>query len=190
MTNLRTRQGESAAASDALVADVLAMKRRRVVRYWLIVVLVVAALIVLLTLMSRGEGVGGGRDAQLASLTVSVVGLRNDHGLVQGMICTASEQFPYSCVRRASAPAKPGRTSLRFDALRRGEYAFAAFHDENGDGLIDVNARRLPREGFAFSNDAIAQSGVPDFDEAKIEVDRSAAITVKVRYLKGPGTPQ
>jgi uncharacterized protein (DUF2141 family) len=59
-----------------------------------------------------------------------------------------------------------GERELRFDALPAGRYAVRAFLDRNGNETLDMNARGIPQEPFAFSNDASARLGPPRIDAA------------------------
>ncbi len=67
-----------------------------------------------------------------------------------------------------AASLKDGRAEMPFPVLEPGFYAVATFHDENKNKMMDFNLAGLPKEGYGFSR--AKGAGIPDFDEAKVEV--------------------
>ena len=63
-----------------------------------------------------------------------------------------------------------------------GEYALAIFHDANSNGKIDKNFLGIPKEGYAFSNDARGVFGPPDFEDASFKMEGDKEITIKMGY--------
>lgn len=63
--------------------------------------------------------------------------------------------------------------------LEPGEYAFAAYLDENGDGKLNRGSiLGRPKEPVAFSNDAKAKLRKPRFEEAKVEVAPGRVVVI------------
>lgn len=63
--------------------------------------------------------------------------------------------------------------------LAPGQYAFAAYLDENGDGKL--NRGKIlgrPKEPVAFSNGAKAKLRKPHFDEAKVDVTPGSVVVI------------
>lgn len=124
--------------------------------------------------------------APLASLEVTVTGLRSAKGLVQLCLTAAPAHFP-DCAgdpagRHLVVPAATAMP-LRFDGLPAGRYAIALFHDENGNGRLDTRFG-MPTEGFGFSNNPRISFGPPRFAAARFTIGgASVAETVRVRYL-------
>jgi uncharacterized protein (DUF2141 family) len=120
-----------------------------------------------------------------AAFELQLNGVRNARGQVVGTVCRAGERFPDSCRSAvAKAPASAGSVLLRFDGLAPGRYAVAVFHDEDGNGRLALSARGWPSEGFAFSNDAIGRSGVPDFQAASFELRPGQRQSATMRYMR------
>ncbi len=72
-----------------------------------------------------------------------------------------------------------GLALLPLEALEPGEYAFAAYLDENGDGKL--NRGKIigrPKEPVAFSNGATAKLRKPRFDEAKVHVEPGSVVVI------------
>ncbi|MBN1240447.1 MAG: DUF2141 domain-containing protein [Gammaproteobacteria bacterium] len=59
----------------------------------------------------------------------------------------------------------------RVHDLPEGEYALIAYHDENGNGEIDMRVLGMPKEPVAVSNDARGVFGPPRFKAAKFRFD-------------------
>lgn len=114
-----------------------------------------------------------------ATLTVTVVGVRNAKGQVVVTLCRAGEEFPGGCSMRRQSPATQGRTTVAFSSLPPGNYAVALFHDEDGDGKLT-----FIKEGIGFSNDANVAYGAPKFSLSSFAVaNRPKTITVNIKYL-------
>ena len=60
---------------------------------------------------------------------------------------------------------------LKFEVkdLPKGTYAISVFHDENGNGELDSNLFRLPKEPYGFSNDARGSFGPPTYEQVKFD---------------------
>lgn len=70
----------------------------------------------------------------------------------------------------AARSAGAGTVTATFTGLEPGEYAIKAFHDLNGNGMLDTNLMGIPNEPFAFSNNAAGSFGPASFEQAKFEV--------------------
>ena len=89
---------------------------------------------------------------------------------------------------RGASGAGPGRpASLHHDlahhpgievaGLQAGDYAFALYHDANGNGKLDRNPVGMPTEDYAFSNNAMGKRGAPRFDDARVSLPADGAAT-------------
>lgn len=65
-----------------------------------------------------------------------------------------------------------GEVRLTFPDLPLGRYAVAVFHDQNDNGILDVNALGIPSEPYGFSNNPAAKWSAPKFEEAAVELSR------------------
>lgn len=117
------------------------------------------------------------------TLEVIISGVRNDAGNFVAVLCQKNEKFPNSCKMRQIVKAEKGVTRIKFHDLSDGNYAFAAFHDENENERIDMSAG-YPSEGLSFGNNAMGRFGSPAFDRAAVEVKEDKRIVVRSAYLK------
>lgn|GEM_PF-1594864 len=84
-------------------------------------------------------------------------------------------------------PARSGTLSFRFDGLRPGRWAVAAYQDVNNNGRLDMEPIlfwELPAEPFGFSND-VGRFSPPTFNGAAFDLPASGA-TVSVRLARLP----
>src|SRR5215471_19415564 len=73
-------------------------------------------------------------------LTARVTGLRNDKGQIGCMVFASADGFPRQpnkAVARVFAPISGGAGTCKL-AVKAGDYAMVAMHDENGNGKMDL----------------------------------------------------
>lgn len=123
--------------------------------------------------------------APVTRLDVTLDHLRSHKGLIRVCLTADPENFP-ACTDDADAatlniPATAGRFSMA--GLRRGQYAIALIHDENGNGRLDTFAG-VPREGFGFSRNPSSPFGPPHFAAARFTLaSDEAAQRITVKYI-------
>ena len=117
--------------------------------------------------------------AQAATLTVTIQDVWSGSGKVTLALYGSPDTFSEFSddVASRSLEAKPGTVIVTFRNLPPGEYAVAAFHDENGNGDFDTDLFGLPEEGYGFSNDAPVFLGPPRFEDAAVSVDENEGRT-------------
>ena len=72
-----------------------------------------------------------------------------------------------------------GVAVVSLDGLEPGEYAFAAYLDENGDGVLNRGkVLGFPKEPVAFSNGITPKLRKPRFDETKISVGPGSVVVI------------
>ncbi len=74
-----------------------------------------------------------------------------------------------------------GLAIVRFRGLEPGEYAFAAYLDENGDGRLNRGALGIPKEPIAFSNGIVPKWRRPNFDETKVDVAPGSVVVIMLK---------
>jgi uncharacterized protein (DUF2141 family) len=121
--------------------------------------------------------------ARAVDLTVSVTGLRSQQGSVMLALYNSAETFPKAnrSVQAQMIPASQAGGTASFRNLPAGRYALAVFHDENGNGKLDMNLLGMPTEAYGFSNDAFGNAAAPSFDKAALDLGGDAVIAIKLR---------
>ncbi|WP_372422524.1 DUF2141 domain-containing protein [Salinarimonas chemoclinalis] len=124
--------------------------------------------------------------ASAASLVVRVSGVAVGQGPVFVGLCDRAldrETCPIGEFKRASGST----LSFRFDGVRPGRWAVAAYQDLNRNGVLDTQPIllwQLPSEPYGFSND-VGRFSPPTFDGAAFELPASGG-TVSVRLARLP----
>lgn len=74
-----------------------------------------------------------------------------------------------------------GLALVRFYGLQPGEYSFAAYLDENGDGKLNRGPLGAPKEPIAFSNGFVPKLRRPKFDETKVAVEPGSVVVITLK---------
>lgn len=117
-------------------------------------------------------------------IVVIVEGLKNSKGTVMVGLFDNDDDFLERPVRGEVAAINSRAATVVFRGLRPGRYALSVIHDENSNGKLDRNALGIPKEGFAFGNNAMGLFGPPSFEKASVIFDnRAIRQTLKMRYF-------
>jgi uncharacterized protein (DUF2141 family) len=108
-----------------------------------------------------------------SSLSVTINGLKNQRGQVCLSLFSGGRGFPTSsdravaarCVKLENAPV-----TVKFENLKSGNYAIAAYHDANNDGVLNRNLLGIPTEQFGFSQNPKILTGPPKFGDCAVLV--------------------
>jgi len=85
-------------------------------------------------------------------------------------------------VQVVSIPATKGSAQIVFDALSPGRYAVMVYHDENGDGKLNLRFGMFPIEGYGLSNNPKAM-GPPKFADSAFEVgEQDTSVNITLNY--------
>ena len=108
---------------------------------------------------------------------VATVITRNDDGRVFCAIWGARDGYPtrreHAVGQTLDRTIEGRRAHCVFEDVPPGEYALAAFHDENANNALDRNMFGIPSEGTGASNDAYNPFGPPSWDDARFRVERA-----------------
>ena len=107
------------------------------------------------------------------SLLVDFNGIQSERGTIYIAIYDDPSKFPKDgqFVIRKELPAT--QDALVIDDLSYGEYAIAAYHDENDNGKMDKNMFGIPTEPYAFSNNLKPKWSKPKFAEAAFDFSKA-----------------
>lgn len=138
---------------------------------------------VALTLVAMAVGQVAFAEGQ--PLTVKLNNLEHDRGTVRVALFSDPKTFRKADLAFASSesPAKAGTVTLEFENVPAGQYAVMAYHDENGNGELDLRFGMFPTEGYGLSNNPKVM-GPPAFEESRFEVtgDKPLEIGIDVHY--------
>jgi uncharacterized protein (DUF2141 family) len=117
--------------------------------------------------------------AAKGSIRVIVKNLENDKGDVKIALFNSEETYSAKNAepfRKCIAKISGKRAEYVFTDLPSGEYAFKLFHDENGNGILDANLVGIPKEDYAFSNNAKGSFGPAKYEKAKFKFEQAELV--------------
>ncbi|AFM03229.1 hypothetical protein Fleli_0769 [Bernardetia litoralis DSM 6794] len=117
------------------------------------------------------------------TLTIEVSNLKNDNGTVMIALFKGKEGFPKDgtkAIKTTKVTIKDKKAIITFTDLEAGDYAFALFHDENGNNEMDSNMFGIPKEGYGFSTNFKPIISAPDFDDADFRVEENTIQKIKI----------
>jgi uncharacterized protein (DUF2141 family) len=118
------------------------------------------------------------------SLEVTVQNIKNTKGSIRVGLFTNEKDFLKKASEGKIVKASSEEVKVLFENLKPGTYAISVIHDENENGELDSNFMGIPKEGFAFGNNAMGTFGPPSFDESKVVIDKTPMVQViKLKYF-------
>jgi uncharacterized protein (DUF2141 family) len=126
---------------------------------------------------------GESKDQSKGTLTIVITGITSNEGLVRIALFNSESAYiakdaePF---KKISLPIKEKRAECEFKEIPYGEYAIKVYHDENANGIMDKNIMGIPKEDYAFSNNASGTFGPAKYDKAKFEIT-SADLTTTIK---------
>jgi uncharacterized protein (DUF2141 family) len=113
--------------------------------------------------------------AGAADLTIHIDDVKTASGNLMVAVFNSEGTFLKAPAKASGAPAVQTGASVVIQDLPEGEYAFAVYHDANGNGKMDKNLLGIPTEDYAFSNNALGKMGPPSFASAKFALPAAGA---------------
>jgi len=116
-------------------------------------------------------------NATADSLTINIFGITLNQGDVRIGIFNRQE-FPNGKQFKGAIIDGSKNKSSKTLELTSGDYAIAVFQDTNYNKVLDKNFFGIPKEKYGFSGSDVF--GEPTFDEAKITVNGSQTILIRI----------
>lgn len=119
------------------------------------------------------------------TLVVTVSNIKKFEGDVRVGLFNNENDFLKKAVDGKVTRATDGSVVVTFEGLPDGEYAISVFHDENANEKLDTNFVGIPKEGFAFGNNAMGMFGPPSFEKSKVVIKRGATAeqSISLKYF-------
>lgn len=112
-----------------------------------------------------------------AELTIKVKNVEEAKGEIFIAVWDNEEAWPDGePLQGLNVEASAPETLVTID-LPEGKYAVSVFHDVNGNGEMDYNALRMPKEPWGTSNDVPARFGPPNYKKMTFELGSDGANT-------------
>ena len=120
--------------------------------------------------------------ARAADLMIRIDNVESNEGQVMVALYDGAADWMKRPLQTAAVETVAGTTTVQFKDLAPGVYAFAVYHDANGNGRLDRNRMGMPVEMSTFSNDAQGFMGPAPFEAAKFALpDAGRSLTVNLR---------
>ena len=115
------------------------------------------------------------------NLTVNITGLHNDKGTVRLAIYNAKGKWMKENIDAKFSEINHGKAQVVFENLPEGEYAISTFHDINANEDLDANFTGIPKEPYAFSNDAKGMFGPASWGDSKFTIASDLEIIINFK---------
>jgi uncharacterized protein (DUF2141 family) len=123
----------------------------------------------------------------LGLITINISNIKDIKGKMNIALYNSSESFnkPNEAYKELFIIVNSYTMVAKFENIPPGNYAFALFHDENSNDILDQNLLMIPKEGFAFSNNAMGTFGPPSWDKAKFVLSENSSIVqdIELRFF-------
>src|SRR3954470_1547612 len=110
--------------------------------------------------------------AAQSTLEVVVKNLKEVKGTIRVGLFSNENDFLKKAIEGKVVKATANEITVTFENIKEGDYALSVIHDENENGELDKNMFGMPKEGFAFGNNAMGTFGPPSFEEAKVTLGK------------------
>lgn len=122
------------------------------------------------------------------AIQVTVDNIKSSEGQMIISLYDSEKGFPYEPEKYFYLPKetlKDGRAVFIIEIDKPGDYALTVVDDVNENGDMDKNFVGIPKEGFAFSNNAKSRGmRPPAFDDAKFSVkEKETKLQVDLKYF-------
>ena len=126
--------------------------------------------VIVLLIALAGSALARGQSDAEGRLTIRITGLRSEDGQVRIAVFGSEEKWLKEPVFAQVLEIEGPTVEWTIESVPYGDYAVAAFHDENENGKNDTNFFKKPKEPYGFSNNARRALGPAKWDKAKFTV--------------------
>jgi uncharacterized protein (DUF2141 family) len=121
------------------------------------------------------------------TLTITIADIRESEGRLMIQVANSEKGFEFSEDSAAPPPvaisqlAEAGEMTFEV-TLPPGVYGALVLHDLNGNGKVDSNFVGMPKEPWAFSNNATGRLGPAKWQDAKFEISGNTAVEIRLNH--------
>ena len=121
------------------------------------------------------------------TLTITIADIRESEGRLMIQVANSEKGFEFSEDSAAPPPvaisqlAEAGEMTFEV-TLPPGIYGARVLHDLNGTGEVDSNFVGMPKEPWAFSNNATGRLGPAKWQDAKFEISGNTAVEIRLNH--------
>lgn len=121
------------------------------------------------------------------TLSITIADIRESEGRLMIQVANSEKGFEFSEDSAAPPPvaisqlAEAGEMTFEV-TLPPGIYGARVLHDLNGNGEMDSNFVGMPKEPWAFSNNATGRLGPAKWQDAKFEISGDTALEIRLNH--------
>ena len=121
------------------------------------------------------------------TLTITIADIRESEGRLMIQVANSEKGFEFSEDSAAPPPvaisqlAEAGEMTFEV-TLPPGIYGARVLHDLNGNGEMDSNFVGMPKEPWAFSNNATGRLGPAKWQDATFEISGDTAVEIRLNH--------
>jgi len=104
----------------------------------------------------------------------------NDKGMVKIGLYDNESNFLKETFKAATSKIKNKEATVTFTDIPDGVYAISCYHDEDGNGKLNMFMGMFPTESYGTSNNAPAMFGPPEWNDAKFEVKKGEKLRLLI----------
>ena len=121
------------------------------------------------------------------TLTITIADIRESEGRLMIQVANSEKGFEFSEDSAAPPPVAISQLAevgeMTFEVtLPPGIYGVRVLHDLNGNGEMDSNFVGMPKEPWAFSNNATGRLGPAKWQDAKFEISGDTAVEIRLNH--------
>ncbi|MEL7221164.1 MAG: DUF2141 domain-containing protein [Bacteroidota bacterium] len=120
--------------------------------------------------------------APKSTVSVEITNVKAASGDIRIGLYDQSDTFMKKAYQFQKVPiSRKGTCLVVFENIPSGEYAISLYHDKNGNGKLDSNFMKIPKEPYGFSNNVMGLFGPPSFEQASFEVEeKDVMVSIKL----------
>ncbi len=115
------------------------------------------------------------------TLTIEVRGIEKVKGQLYVAFYSSEDTFLKKPLTGLRVEVTDTVLTIPCQGLPAGEYAFALFQDENGNGRLDTAAFGIPTEKSGFSNNAEGIMGPPSYDKCLFCLQKDTLMVIDLK---------
>ena len=115
------------------------------------------------------------------TLTIEVRGIEKVKGQLYVAFYSSEDTFLKKPLTGLRVEVTDTVLTIPCHGLPAGEYAFALFQDENGNGRLDTAALGIPTEKSGFSNNAEGIMGPPSYDKCLFCLQKDTLMVIDLK---------
>lgn len=115
------------------------------------------------------------------TLTIEVRGIEKVKGQLYVAFYSSEDTFLKKPLTGLRVEVTDTVLTIPCQGLPAGEYAFALFQDENGNGRLDTAAFGIPTEKSGFSNNAEGIMGSPSYDKCLFCLQKDTLMVIDLK---------